>query len=382
MPQRNRGDDRIYTAATLQYGHSNGSAGQNLRQFEEMISSTRDQQDKHPMNRLTCAVMSMTSLLLVSGSVMSADAATSANVQQTPLTVSGPVNQLGGTLAVPQGSVKTTAAAIIIPGSGYVDKDGNSPRMIAGSPYEHLGVQLAAAGIANVRVDKRGLFTSKDGVDDPNKVTLDDYAADAAAWLSGVKSVTKMRCVWIIGHSEGSLVAEQTALSHPDSVCGLVLLGAPGHSMNILLKQQIDKNPANAPIRDAADAAIDELASGHDVDVTKLPPPLPSLFAKDKQGLLKSEFAMDPAKALAKITVPVLVVVGGKDIQVPPAEADALRAANPKIQVVVIPEMNHVLKPVATDSLLDAMKSYADPNVTTVPELAKEIVGFMHAHGA
>ena len=66
---------------------------------------------------------------------------------------------LEGTLA------KGTPAVLIVPGSGPIDRDGNSPLGISAQSYKLLTDALAQRGIASVRIDKRGMFASKAAVD-------------------------------------------------------------------------------------------------------------------------------------------------------------------------------------------------------------------------
>jgi fermentation-respiration switch protein FrsA (DUF1100 family) len=91
------------------------------------------------------------------------------------------------------------------------------------------------------------------------------------------------------------------------------------------LRDQLRANPANAPLLDQALSAITRLEAGERVDATTLHPALMSLFAPQVQGFLISLFSYDPAALLAKNSKPVLVVQGGRDLQV--GEADARRLA-------------------------------------------------------
>ncbi len=61
--------------------------------------------------------------------------------------------------------------ALIIPGSGPTDSDGNNPLGVRASTYKLLAQDLAARGVATVRIDKRGMFASAAAVADPNAVT-------------------------------------------------------------------------------------------------------------------------------------------------------------------------------------------------------------------
>ncbi len=60
----------------------------------------------------------------------------------------------------------------MIPGSGPVDRDGNSPQGIKAASLRLLAEGLAANGIATVRVDKRGMYGSAAATPNANAVTI------------------------------------------------------------------------------------------------------------------------------------------------------------------------------------------------------------------
>ena len=66
---------------------------------------------------------------------------------------------------------------------------------------------MAARGIGTVRIDKRGMFASSMAVADGNAVTIDDYVTDVGSWIAVIRKQTGAPCVWVLGHSEGGLVA-------------------------------------------------------------------------------------------------------------------------------------------------------------------------------
>src|SRR4030095_9071458 len=134
-----------------------------------------------------------------------------------------PGGPLAGTL-VDAGS--GSPVILIIPGSGPTDRDGNSPLGVKASPYRMLADALAKQGVSTVRIDKRGMFGSKRAVVDANGVRIADYARDTHAWISSIRRVTGAPCVWVLGHSEGGLVA-LTAAQRPAGICGGITL-APG----------------------------------------------------------------------------------------------------------------------------------------------------------
>ena len=79
---------------------------------------------------------------------------------------------LAGTLLRPEGA--TSAVAVILPGSGPTDRDGNQTPAIRASTYRLLAEGLAAEGIATVRIDKRGIGASAAAGFDETKLRFSD----------------------------------------------------------------------------------------------------------------------------------------------------------------------------------------------------------------
>jgi len=147
---------------------------------------------------------------------------------QTYVQAPGPLGPLKGTMLSPASG--RLAMMLIIPGSGPTDRDGNNPLGVKAATYRLLAEGLAERGIGTVRIDKRGMFASTAAVADGNAVTIDDYVADVGAWVGVIRKETGVSCVWLLGHSEGGLVALAAAQKLPD-ICGLVLVStAAGRS--------------------------------------------------------------------------------------------------------------------------------------------------------
>lgn len=289
------------------------------------------------------------------------------------LTAPGPNGNLEGTLV---NAGHGTPVVVIIPGSGPTDRDGNNPLGVKAQPYKLLADALAAKGISSVRVDKRGMFGSKAAIPDPNKVTIAAYAADAHAWAKSAKAATGAKCVWLLGHSEGGLVVLKAGQDKTD-LCGVITVSAMGRKFGTVLSDQLKANPANAPILEPALSAIAELEAGRTVPQDKLPPPLPMLFAPAVQPYLIDLMAQDSAALAKSLKLPLLVVQGGRDIQVSVDDAKALVAAQPKASLAVIPKVNHVLKAVENDDRMANMMTYADPTLPVDPGVVDAIAIFV-----
>ncbi len=303
-------------------------------------------------------------------------AAASAAPIETAVEAPGPAGALRGTMLAPAGT-PAAPVVLILPGSGATDRDGNNPLGVRGSPYRLVAEGLAARGIASVRIDKRGLFGSAAAVANPNQVTIADYAADVRSWTQSIRAKTGARCVWLLGHSEGGLIA--LAAARAPGICGLVLVSAGGRPIGTVLREQLRANPANAPLLGQAMAAIDSLEAGHRYDVTGMDPALMPLFAPQVQDYLIDLFSYDPARLIAGYDRPVLIVQGLRDIQVSESDARRLAQADPKARLKLLPDTNHVLKTFASDDRAANFASYGDPTLPLAPGVAESIAEFVAA---
>ena len=316
---------------------------------------------------------------------LAAAAQPAADLREKPIEARGPLAPLKGTLLAP--AKAGAPVVLIVPGSGPTDRNGNNPMGVNAATYKLLAQDLAARGIATVRIDKRGMFGSAKAVADANAVTIPDYVADVHSWVGAIRRTTGVPCVWVLGHSEGGLVALAAAQgvggngSEVQGICGLLLVATPGRPLGQVLRDQLRDqwraNPANAPILDQALAAITGLEGGARVDTASLHPALQPLFNEVVQGFLISAFAQDPAKLIATTQKPVLVLQGERDLQVGVQDARLLAKANPAAQLVLLPDTNHVLKAVVTDDPAANMATYANPGQPLAPGLVDAIVRFV-----
>lgn len=304
------------------------------------------------------------------GCSLSAQAASAESYLDAP----GPAGPLKGTLLTP--ASKSVAVVLIIPGSGPTDRDGNSPAGVKASTYRLLAEGLAARGVASLRVDKRGMFASAAATPDANAVTIADYVVDVRSWVAALRKQTGAPCVWLLGHSEGGLVAMAAAKAQAD-VCGLVLVATAGRPMGEVLRDQLKANPANGPILAQALPAIDALEQGRRVDTASMHPALQGLFNPAVQGFLISAFSYDPRRLLAGYSRPVLVLQGQRDIQVGEADARLLKQAYPQANLVLLPNVNHVLKSVASDELGANIATYADPGLALAAGVVDAVADFL-----
>jgi hypothetical protein len=298
------------------------------------------------------------------------------------ITAQSEVGVLTGTL---EQSAPVTAAALILPGSGPTDRDGNTAVAgVTAAPYLMLSRALADQGIATARVDKRGVGGSTGTGTDP---LLSAYVGDTRAWVDVVRKATGASCVWLIGHSEGALISMLTAAEDPE-VCGMVLLTSPGRVIADIFFEQVATQPQIAPYLGAFTSAIETLVAGGVPDVSGLPASLQPMFHESVRDYMRDFVATDPAALIAATDVPTLILHGDGDIQTPPTEAAPLMAARPDATARVLPGMTHMLKPALTlaeaggvDAFVQAsLATYSNPTLPLHADLVPLIVDFIAGH--
>lgn len=89
-----------------------------------------------------------------------------------------------------------------------------------------------------------------------------------------------------------------------------------------------------------------------------------------------SWFRYDPAKEMAKLRIPALVLHGTTDIQVTVGDAKRLSDVNPAAKLLLIEGMNHVLKTVPNERVKQ-VSSYSDPTLLVAPDLINAIAQFV-----
>jgi uncharacterized protein len=313
--------------------------------------------------------VSAVSAMALSGSVVA---------QTAPVSRDIIVDGLAATWLQPAG-VDRFPAALIIAGSGPTDRDGNSANgLVKTDAYKLLATALAERGVATLRFDKRGVGASKSLVksaDDAKAITIATFVRDAErliAWIALQPGVTSRS---LIGHSEGGLIA---LLFDPAvRVDAIVQLTAPGRSMANILADQIKRIPLPPETQTEAERVIAALKAGTDFGAVE--PPLDQMFAPAVQPFLRSVANLEPAALLAMRREPVLVIGGGKDIQLPKVDYDTLVAARPERTASLwLDSLTHVLKAARQDDPAQTAV-YREPQHPLMPSLADRIAAWLKA---
>jgi hypothetical protein len=141
-----------------------------------------------------------------------------------------------------------------------------------------------------------------------------------------------------------------------------------------LLKAQLEKRQIPPDILDPILKAIDSITAGQIVD----PPPRGLAIAPSMQPSLASAFVIDPTEPLKAIDKPILIVGGGRDVQVARVDFLALSTVAPLAKTVWLPDMNHVLIDVTDDA--DNLAAYDQPERAIDASLIEAVAGFIQAN--
>jgi pimeloyl-ACP methyl ester carboxylesterase len=270
------------------------------------------------------------------------------------------------------------AAALLIPGPGQTDRDSDSRlptgQRLHGGITRELAHALAAAHVANLRYDKRGVGASEG---DFWATGMTERLADASRaldWLAAAHDVG--RPLLVIGHSEGTYYAAQFAAR--ERVDGVALLCAPARTGTELLAWQRTRQRTTR-FTPVARLALRLLRP----DAARLKPESldRALYCGDDSVRLQGrrvnarwlrEFAAyDPAAVLGRVTVPVLALTGGHDVEVPPEDVQAIgRLVRGPFEGHVLDGLNHLLRPdpahLGARGYLRSLREPVSPEVTAL----------------
>ncbi len=277
---------------------------------------------------------------------------------------------ISATLFTP--GIKKPPVVLIIAGSGPTDRNGNSPLLPGkNNSLLQLADSLAKNGIASLRFDKRAIGKSKlaKGITE-DSVRFTDMIDDAEQLYNYLQREGYKK-IFIAGHSEGSLIG--MALAQRVKAAGYISISGSGRKAADILKEQLSSLPGN--LKEESYVALDSLQAGH--LVKKFSPQLFSILRPSVQPYMISWLELDPAKIIGSLSCDVLILQGDNDLQVLEKDALALKQANNKATLVIVKNMNHVLKEVLSKDATENKKAYSNPDLQVMPELVAAMVHFI-----
>ncbi len=305
---------------------------------------------------------------------------------------------LAGSLSLPKEAGKVPVV-VLVAGSGPADRDAT----VAGHrPFAVLADHLTRQGVAVLRYDKRGVKQSAGSYADASLPNLVNDVRGAVAHLAADPRFSR---VGLYGHSEGSAVVAAAARGNEQVafVISAAGIGLPGIDAIVL---QDDAELKLKGLSDAERAVItgytrrfyQTLAAHDDVDArisalqalkTSLTESEAALVKQHTRGWptvsmaearkerIRALLRSHPAQDYAALNVPVLVLNGDKDVQVPAAENLAgLRQAlakNAHAKVEQLTGLNHMLQSAETG----ASHEYGQISETFAPQALQLISTFV-----
>jgi pimeloyl-ACP methyl ester carboxylesterase len=299
---------------------------------------------------------------------------------------------LAATLTVPPGS-GPFPTAVLLAGSGPNDRDES----IAGhKPFLVLSDFLTRKGIVVLRYDKRG---SGKSTGDFASATIEDLEKDARAVLTFLKSRKEVddKRLGVIGHGEGAILAAILATTSSDNVHWAVLLAPQAtDGERTLLRQselvartggmaeeQISRSlefdrKAYKAVKEEKDFAVlqkrlEALVQESGMSASMPPAAIQAQIRSMTSPWFREYLTFDPEPILEKISCPVLVLSGDRDLQVDTVEnVPLLRKAlessgNKGFTVVEIEGVNHLFQKAQSGSpaLYGAIEETIAPEVLT-----------------
>jgi pimeloyl-ACP methyl ester carboxylesterase len=273
---------------------------------------------------------------------------------------------IDGTLLTPIDAEKPVLA-IIIAGSGPTDRNGNQ-NFLKSNNLKKLAETLSNHGIATYRYDKRIVKQIKNGNIDKN-IMFDDFVTDAISVIDYFKNSNTYSKIYVIGHSQGSLVG---MLAAKDRIDGFISLSGAGRSIDQVIIEQIGKT-AEMYTEDTK-RVFDSMRSGK--ITTDYPPALSSIFNIEIQPFMMNWMQYNPQDIIKDLNMPILIINGTKDLQVSVEEAKLLKEASQNAELKIIDKMNHVLFIIEGDDLENA-KSYNESARKLSDEMVTAILDFI-----
>ncbi|MGZ0014848.1 alpha/beta hydrolase [Yeosuana sp. AK3] len=273
---------------------------------------------------------------------------------------------IDGTLLIPK-HIEKPNLVIIIAGSGPTDRNGNQS-YLKNNSLKKLAEELSNNHIATFRYDKRVIKQLKLRNIDYN-IKFDDFVTDAIAVLDYFKQKNAFNKIFVLGHSQGSLIG---MIAAKDKANGFISVAGVAQTIDHVIIEQITKTYP-VFVQDTKQLFM-SLREGKKTD--NYPPELASVFNKDIQGFMMNWMKYNPQDEVKKLNIPILILHGTKDLQVESKEATMLHESAANSDMKLIENMNHVLVDIEGDALENS-KSYTEAYRKVSPMLIKEIIGFI-----
>jgi pimeloyl-ACP methyl ester carboxylesterase len=187
---------------------------------------------------------------------------------------------------------------------------------------------------------------------------------DMAAWAMRVLDAAGTPSAALVGHSMGSLIALEAAARHPDRVEKLALIGTafPMKVSDELLGTARKHDHAALEMINVWSHSAAGQTGGNRVPGQWIMGGSMRLLERTAEPLYNDFNACNQytggAESAAKVTCPVLMITGNRDLMTPPRAARALAEKLSNLESVVIEGSGHDLMAEQPDAVLDALIAF------------------------
>lgn len=264
----------------------------------------------------------------------------------TEVTIDADDVQLAGTFTHPDDGAGPFPAALLVAGSGPLDRDGDHPKLPL-SVSEDLATILAGEGWASLRFDKRGIGSS---TGDYLSTGLHEEFADAEAALAWLSARPDVGPVVVIGHSVGALAAAEMSAHHPE-LAGAVLLAYTAKDGDATLRWQAGQIAGTLPgwVRAAMKVFFTDVGKQQAKAISRLRRTTTDTARIQGQKInarwMREFLDYDPEAVLRMTRTPLLAITGSKDVQVDAADLEVVAAVAPERATTVLAvDVDHILR--------------------------------------
>ncbi len=277
--------------------------------------------------------------------------------------------QLSARLRIPY-QENSNWVALIVPGSGPTDGDGNSKLLNSdNNSLLRLANALSDNGIVSLRIDKRGTGISSNKIINEEEQDFSILIEDVKAWINNLKQLYPEKKIVIIGHSQGSLVS---MIAANELGCdALISISASGYPIDETLKKQLSM--FSKDFYEQGSIIISELKKGNLFE--NVPASLHLFFRPSVQPFLISYMKYNPQEVIKSAKYPILIIQGAMDSQTSIDDANKLNISNKNSKLVVIDNMNHLLRDV--ENAIENKMTYGEDRLALSPSLIDEIMIFL-----
>ncbi len=266
---------------------------------------------------------------------------------EQPLALVNGKFELPAKLTMPKGG-GPFPAVVLVHGSGPHDEDET---VGPNKPFEDIAWGLASHGVAVFRYTKRTLQYGSQSADDPTKMTVEDEViSDARAAVSLIAKQPRIdpQQVFLVGHSLGAYLAPRIATGD-SQIAGIAMLGANTRPIEQVVLDQIHylASANGKPSEDEQKriAAVEEGVKQIESPDLKPDDTVPFIGATTFGAYWLDLRQYDPLKTAEKLKIPILIMQGGRDYQVTPANFEAWSAPLAKrnnVTLRIFPDLNHL----------------------------------------